>query len=327
MAIWRTCRRPYDGAVIHQGAPGFLRCIRVAAAAAPPPRTPALGPDAAYSSTQHALDVGAVRRESTGTSAWPSGPRAPRLRPHDSMSCSRRGAHRTPPVELISPRPFPVPGGVGVGGAGPRGRFRWKASQPRADRIALPGVGWWCAARQQAFPSHRLLTTGLEERTGEAARGRVAARRAHGPGRNAARGGRDTFEASHVRATRLRLPGQRYPGQADETGDWSSIPPHDLHCLCIVFLRPAPHAVHDRAAAAGHPCSPRPTPNLSLSPPCMHRRLVAHSPPRVFSLCWSPKTCSLFAAACCGCGCGFYSIFLSMDCSCSNPNSCNSVGL
>jgi hypothetical protein len=28
-----------------------------------------------------------------------------------------------------------------------------------------------------------------------------------------------------------------------------------------------------------------------------------------------------------GCGCGFYSIFLSMDCSCSNPNSCNSVGL
>lgn len=97
-----------------------------------PPRTPALGPDAAYSSTQHALDVGAVRRESTGTSAWPSGPRAPRLRPHDSMSCSRRGAHRTPPVELISPRPFPVPGGVGVGGAGPRGRFRWKASQPAA---------------------------------------------------------------------------------------------------------------------------------------------------------------------------------------------------
>jgi hypothetical protein len=28
-----------------------------------------------------------------------------------------------------------------------------------------------------------------------------------------------------------------------------------------------------------------------------------------------------------GCGCGFYSIFLSMDCSCSSPNSCNSVGL
>jgi hypothetical protein len=28
-----------------------------------------------------------------------------------------------------------------------------------------------------------------------------------------------------------------------------------------------------------------------------------------------------------GCGCGFYSIFLFMDCSCSNPNSCNSVGL
>jgi hypothetical protein len=154
------------------------------------------------------------------------------------------------------------------------------ASQPRADRIALPGVGWWCAARQQAFPSHRLLTTGLEERTGEAARGRVAARRAHGPGRNAARGGRDTFEASHVRATRLRLPGQRYPGQADETGDWSSIPPHDLHCLCIVFLRPAPHAVHDRAAAAGHPCSPRlrPTPNLSLSISLSHACIVVSSP-------------------------------------------------
>jgi hypothetical protein len=28
-----------------------------------------------------------------------------------------------------------------------------------------------------------------------------------------------------------------------------------------------------------------------------------------------------------GCGCGFYSIFLSMDCSCSNPNSRNSVGV
>jgi hypothetical protein len=28
-----------------------------------------------------------------------------------------------------------------------------------------------------------------------------------------------------------------------------------------------------------------------------------------------------------GCGYGFYSIFLSMDCSCSSPNSCNSVGL
>jgi hypothetical protein len=28
-----------------------------------------------------------------------------------------------------------------------------------------------------------------------------------------------------------------------------------------------------------------------------------------------------------GCGCGFYSIFLSMDCSCSSLNSYNSVGL
>jgi hypothetical protein len=40
----------------------------------------------------------------------------------------------------------------------------------------------------------------------------------------------------------------------------------------------------------------------------------------------NPNTaCSLRLQS--GCGCGFYSIFLSMDCSCSSPNSCNSVGL
>jgi len=187
--LWSPVRRVSYRS--HQDAPDFS-AMHPSCCCSPPPT---LGPDAAYSYAVGAVKPPEHRRHRA--SGWPSGPRTPRRRPHDSMSCSRRGAHRPPPVtaQRVAELSTSAAGGVGAPAASP-GRFGSKACCSAADRIAdSPGffflsvrcpVGWWCAA--QAF---HLIRQGCSRdcaRTGEARGGpgtRGAARRAHGPGRTA----------------------------------------------------------------------------------------------------------------------------------------------
>lgn len=163
-AIWRTCRRrPYDGSVIHQHAPCWalpyflpamhLSCCSVLS-------TPAtLSVQMQRTVTYRALSGQSGARAPAPAPAPATGPLARaslQRRPHDSMPCSRRGAHRTPLAGRAQQRPFPG-GRAGVAEwwarpqlSRPHGRFRSKAWCRRgaADRIALAFFCFLpCAAR------------------------------------------------------------------------------------------------------------------------------------------------------------------------------------
>jgi hypothetical protein len=263
--LWSPVRRVSYRS--HQDAPDFS-AMHPSCCCSPPPT---LGPDAAYSYAVGAVKPPEHRRHRA--SGWPSGPRTPRRRPHDSMSCSRRGAHRPPPVtaQRVAELSTSAAGGVGAPAASP-GRFGSKACCSAADRIAdSPGffflsvlcpVGWWCAAQAFHLISCADRAAGEPARARErpeAARGRVA-RRAE----RTAPGARRARRSRHVRGVPCArdetagtaMPMRYIPGQPSRDRQLV-LPPHDLTAHLLLPLHRLSTACPTRPAWArpdSHAC-------------------------------------------------------------------------